>query len=394
MSGTVTSKPRARPRTTLLGARIRANPALTRIAFSALSDEERSGFGSLANDPTLHGVVRDGHGAVKVADHDTARLLDSLREPRRVEGELAEDEFSLVRLVLDGMIEVEAGADDFVSGSRAYEVVCEPFLLPPPGTKTARLSHMALQHAQRLEIEDSVRVSVRLYFYGRLATAPSWLTRYSTRESIERFLHIEPGGVLARRMRQAWRAVELEPPNDGWFLWSSREPPAGKRSDRYKLYVSPLPESVPAVFAAAVDVAEETGAVALKVGNDAASLLRPDKMVLYFSDLDLVPVAAARLARELAGYPGQGVPFTAELADSDGLLSLGVDPPRSEHGLAWQERESWRLWVTNRLAVALVSSRREGGPLEPWQYALARLEFDGVDPSTWVPAAHLWDGPE
>ena len=41
------------------------------------------------NDPALHGVVRDEHGAVKVADHDSARLLDLLREPRRVEGELA-----------------------------------------------------------------------------------------------------------------------------------------------------------------------------------------------------------------------------------------------------------------------------------------------------------------
>jgi hypothetical protein len=162
VSATVAAKPRARPRPTLLGKRIRANPTLTPIAFSALSDEERWGFGSLATDPTLHGVVRDGHGAVKVADHETAHLLDFLREPRRVESELAEEEFSLVRLVLDGMIEVEAGAGDFVSGSRAYDIVCDPFSLPPPETKTARLSQLALQHAQGLEIEDSLRVSVRL----------------------------------------------------------------------------------------------------------------------------------------------------------------------------------------------------------------------------------------
>jgi hypothetical protein len=391
VSAAVVAKPRARPRTILFGARIRGNPRLTLIPFAALSDEERSGFGSLANDLALYGVVRDERGAVKVADHDTARLLDTLREPRRVEGDLAEDEFNLVRLVLDGIIEVETGACDFVSGSRAYDIVCDAFSLPAPETKTARLSQMALQHAQGLEIEDAVRVSVRLYFYGRLATSPSWLARHSTRESIERFLNIGPGGTLARKMRQAWRAVELEPTNDGWFLWSSREALGGTRSDRYKLYVSPLPESVPAVFAAAADVAAEAGAVALKVGNDAASFLRPDKIVLYFSDLDRVSVAAGRLAHELAGCPGHGVPFTAELADSDGLLSFGIDPPRAEHALAWQERESWRLWLTNRLAVALVAARRDGGSLEPWQYALARLEFDGVDPATWVPAVDLWD---
>ena len=131
--------------------------------------------------------------------------------------------------------------------------------------------------------------------------------------------------------------------------------------------------------------------MALKVGNDAASLLRPDKIVLYFSDLDRVSAAARRLAHELAGCPGHGVPFTAELADSGGLVSYGIDPPRPEFALAWQERESWRLWLTNRLAVALFAARRDGGPLEPWQYALARLEIDGIDPSTWAPSADLWE---
>lgn len=387
----VDSVPRARPRTTLLGARIRANPRLTLIPFPDLSDEDRSGFGSLANDPALHGVVRDEHGAVKVIDHDSARLLDLLREPQRVEGELARDELSLVRLVLDGLLEVWSEARGFVSGSRAYDIMCGSFSLPAPTTKTARLSQMALQHAQRLEIEDALRVSVRLYFYGRLATSPSWLARHPTRDAIERFLHIEQGGTLARRMRRAWQAVDLEPPNDGWFLWRSRQPPSGKRSDRYKLYVSPLPESVPAAFSAAVGVAEDVGAVALKVGNDAPSLLRPDKIVLYFADLDSVSAGAARLAHELAGCPVHGVPFTAELAGSDGLLSFGIDPPRPEHAIAWQERESWRLWLTNRLAVALLAARRDGGSLEPWQYALARLELEGIDPSTWAPPADLWD---
>ncbi len=383
--------PRARPRTNLLGAYIRANPRLTFIPFQSLSDEERSGFGSLADDPALQGVVRDEHGAVKVADQETMRLLDSLRKPQRVEGELAGDEVSLVRLVLDGLIEVESGTGDFVSRSPAYDVVCDIFSLPEPSTKTARLSQMALQYAQALEIEDALRLSARLYFYGRHATSPSWLARYPTRESIERFLQIERGGTLERKMRRAWRAVDLEPPNDGWFLWSSRQPPSGKRSDRYKLYVSPLPELVPVAFSAAAGVAEEVGAVALKVGNDAPSFLRPDKIVLYFSDFDRVSAAAARLSHELAGCPGHGVPFTAELVGNDGLLSFGIDPPRAEHALAWQDRESWRLWLTNRLAVALVAARRDGGSLEPWQYALARLELDGIDPSTWVAPTDLWD---
>ena len=99
---------------------------------------------------------------------------------------------------------------------------------------------------------------------------------------------------------------------------------------------------------------------------------------------------AAQLSSELAGCPSQGVPFTAELAGSEGLLSWGMDPPRSQHMLEWQERESWRLWVTNRLALALVAARRDGGLLEPWQYALARIELEGIDATTWTPHGDLW----
>jgi hypothetical protein len=127
------------------------------------------------------------------------------------------------------------------------------------------------------------------------------------------------------------------------------------------------------------------------VGNDAASLLRPDKIVLYFPDLENVITAAQRLAGKLAGCPAQGVPFTAELAGSDGLVSYGIDPPRPEFALAWQERESWRLWLTNRLAVALLDARRNGGQFQPWQYAMARLAIDGVDPLTWAPSGDLWE---
>ena len=383
--------PRARPRVNLPDAPLRTNPQLTLIPFSGLSQEERGGLGKLTDDPTLYGALRDEHGAVKVVDHESAALLESLREPTRLVDVLQADEISLVRLVLDGVLEVETASGEFVSGSRAYDVVCEVHSPPLPRTRTARLSQAALRYAQGLDIEDVLRLSARLYFYGRLPASPHWLARLSSAAAVEQFLEIESQGRLARRLQRSWRAVALEPPNDGWFLWRNRAGPNGRSSgDRFKLYISPLPESVPAAFAASVDVAEKVGAVALKVGNDATSLLRPDKIILYFAAFDGVAGAAERLSAELAGCPSQGVPFTAELADSDGLLSWGMDPPRSEHMLEWQERESWRLWVTNRLALALVAARRDGGVLEPWQYALARIEFEGIDAATWTPHGDLW----
>jgi hypothetical protein len=361
------------------------------MPFAGLSEKERGGFGTLANDQTLYGALFDERGAVKVVDHESALLIESLRQPAHLPSTLGADELSLTRLVLDGVLEVETAAGEFVSGSSAFDVVCEVLPPPPATTKTARLSQAALRYAERLDVEDAPRLSARLYFYGRLPASPQWLARLPSRASVERFLGIEQSAPLARRLRRSWRAVEPEPPNDGWFLWGARGASAADAADRFKLYVSPLPESVPAAFSAAVGVAGEVGARALKVGNDASSLLRPDKIVLYFADFERVTAAASRLAEELSGCPGQGVPFTAEIADADGLLSWGVDPPRSEHMLEWQERESWRLWVTNRLALALLVARRDGGPLEPWRFALARIELDGIDSTTWAPRGDLWE---
>jgi hypothetical protein len=114
-------------------------------------------------------------------------------------------------------------------------------------------------------------------------------------------------------------------------------------------------------------------------------LLRPDKFVVYFSAFESLRTTAERILTGLRGCPAQGVPFSAEITD-DGLLSWGFDPPPDKGALAWRERESWRLWITNRLASALVAARKSATTgIEPWQFALDRLRLDQVDTATWAP---------
>jgi hypothetical protein len=94
----------------------------------------------------------------------------------------------------------------------------------------------------------------------------------------------------------------------------------------------------------------------------------------------------------LAGCPAQGVPFTAQMTE-DGLISRGIDPPPDNALPGWMERESWRLWVTNRLATAILAATPErGGGMEPWQFALRRMRLEGVDTATWTPSDRIWDG--
>src|SRR5207248_2006408 len=90
------------------------------------------------------------------------------------------------------------------------------------------------------------------------------------------------------------------------------------------------------------------------------------------------------------GMPAHGVPFTAQI-DAKGLLSWGMDPPHSEHLLPWQG-PSWRYWITDRLAGALISANRTNArEVKPWQFALERLQLEGIDTTTWLPSASLWE---
>jgi hypothetical protein len=379
-------------RRTLGDQLFRSNQRLTLGSFADLSEAERAAFGTLPDDPTLYGVLRDERGAIKIVDNESARLIQELCEFPRPASAIDAANIDLARLVLDGVLQVESATGEYVSGSAAAGSFLDVSWMPgPPATRTARLSEAALRYAQALCLAEPLRLSARLYFYGRLPVSPQRITGLSNLSTVERFLGLTDGGRTAKTLQRSWRPVIDDESGAGWMLWARRNRSfSGQRSDRVKLYVSPLPDALPEAFAGAVETADDSGAVALKVGKDAASLLRPDKIVLYFASLDHLAAAARRLATKLAGCPSHGVPFTAELCDSDGLLSWGMDPPRSEHRLDWRERESWRLWLTNSLALAIVVAQRDGGPLEPWRYAMIRAELEGIDSTTWAPRCDPW----
>jgi hypothetical protein len=134
-----------------------------------------------------------------------------------------------------------------------------------------------------------------------------------------------------------------------------------------------------------VQILNDSGAHSFKVGANSIGVLRPDKFVLYFSDCNSLQQTAREIALALSGCPVHGVPFTASI-DDGGLLSWGIDPLPAIGAPWWQRPESWRLWVTNRLAAALISARNSpSASLQPWQFALERLRLDDVDTETWAP---------
>lgn len=376
----------------------RASPRYELVLFDRLSPWEREALAELRRDPSFYGVLRPlepaaGLGA-KSVDRDTALLFLTLREPGPLPAYVEEmlgaaAGRTLTRLVADGVLEIAEG-EEFVSGAAALALIGDERTPRGGGGRLAALSREALRYAQALGLDDPLLLSWRIYGYNRLPLTPAWRRLLPAAEAVEAHLGLEKGGRNRRALDRSWRPGSR---GEHWLAWharSARPEPSREGGAVFKLYVSPVPEALGEGFAEILEALSASRARQFKVGADAAGLLRPDKIVAYFPDFDRLSEAAGRLGGRLAGLAPQGVPFTAEIA-GDGLLSWGADPPVAQRSPLLGGWESWRLWLTNRLAAALVASRGEGAA-EPWRFALERVRLEGVDTETWTPGALLLRG--
>jgi hypothetical protein len=379
----------------LLGRELRANPAYELVLWDRLAPEERRALDLLLRDPDFYGVLRprsaEGPASalgVKAVDRDTALLFLTLREPgplpsyvQAVLGEAAGR--TVARLIADGVLEIEKDGA-FLCGPAALQV--QGAL--GNGGRLADLSLAALRYGQALAIDDPLRLSFRLYGYNRRPLTPLWQKLLPGPEAVRAYLGIAAGGAHRKLLDRMWQP---SPPSEAWLSWQSRmAETADARGATWKLYVSPAPEALVEGFGAVLEALAAARAGQFKIGSGAAGLLRPDKIVAYFPSFERLEEAARAVESRLGGVAAQGVPFTSEIA-GDGLLSWGMDPPESERD-PWGGRESWRLWLTHRLARALLAARGSGEEIEPWRWAVERLRLEGIDPGTWTPAASQWGG--
>jgi hypothetical protein len=392
----------------ILGRELRANPQYELVLFDRLEPELRRALAEFARDPGFYGVLRPGGEAglatglgVKSVDRDTALLFLTLREPgplpayvRAMSGEGAAR--VVAQLVADGVLEVgEGGA--FLSGAAASRLLWDE---GPGGEgrggRLAELSLAALRYGQALAVSDPLKLSLRLYGYNRRPLNPRWKQLLPDAEAVERHLGIGPGGPHRRLLDGGWSRT----PSEGWISWRRRGVDSAavlsSSGATYKLYISPEPEALADGFGRVLDALAAARTQQFKIGADAAGLLRPDKIVAYFPSHERLAAAAAAVAERLDGTPAQGVPFTSEIGGG-GLLSWGVDPP-ADSG-SGQGRESWRLWLTHRLAVALLAGKnaafsgsKPGSKpgSEPWRFAVERLRLEGVDTDSWTPSGRLF----
>ena len=381
--------------------RFRSTAQLELKRLDELTPEQKEPFLELEADEDFYGLLIPAPGIalnVKSVGKQAADLFRGLATPTSIDAALlADDEYrnDVIDLVLDGVLEIESG-DGFVSGADAFPI----FFPDPPPVPTdgaiARLSREALEHAEDLATNDASALTSALYAYNRIPLTRFWLSRFADREAVLTHIGADTG-QLKSMLERYWMISPAE--NAAyWISWRSR---ANDRhhmpGPTYKLYVSPRPERIRDAFHALVRVLSDFPGAGFKIGPDASGLLRPDKLVSYFTSRESLDRAARALKNELAGCPAHGIPFSAGI-DEDGLLSWGMDPPDSERALSWQQRESWRLWIAMRLANALAIAKRsatrattrsQSTAVEPWRFAVERLRRHAVNFETWTPTT-IW----
>ncbi len=372
----------------LLSRRFRRSSDYRMVPLTALTGEQASAYGSLGQDPSIFGILLpEGPGAtVKAVDRDVALLWLTLSEAGPLPPLPADTPpGDIGRLVVDGILEVEA-AGTFVTGPAAGDLAGLP-----AGADDAvdAASYEALRYGSLLPIDEPAPLSARLYFHGRIPAGPGWRTRLPDPAAVAAFLGLSSRDRLGRSIRRSFQRRAPGSDGDAWATFARRaedgEPE--RPSARHKVYVCVQPGDVPAVLADVLEIAEGVGVDQWKVAASLQTLLRPDKLVLYADS----PSRADAVAAELAAAPNVSAAMAQPLAfvrraDDDGRVAVGIDPPRTEQKLVWMERESWRLWVTNRLAAGLVHARRSGArERAAISFALDRLRLDGVDPRTWAP---------
>lgn len=369
MAGALTAVARFDARL-LRGARVRA-PLGHRIAATRIEGRD---------EPALLFLPPDGDWrSRRLVSADLARVLRECAEPVRLPARSIGVR-QLAGLVLDGVLEFEVGGR-FTSGAAAHRILF-PGAASPPRGRLGRLSFEALQVTAACGSAPSARAADRLYRFNTRPASASWQRLLPNDTAARRFVGLErrdaaPGGHPAGTWH-VWQATVTPGPRPGQPTW--------------KLYVSPVPEATSdACRALLATLGRRHGPFSMKLGRTVSGVLRPDRLVAYFTDRERLRRTATGLRATLGGIAAQGVPFTASLG-GDGLLSWGADFATGDAlpGLALER--SWRGWITVRLGSGISTALRSGSD-DPVTFALDRVWLDGVNPGTWSPGRHaMMDG--
>lgn len=387
----------------LLDRTVRLNPQYQMIRLRSARGPVREIARRLSADRDLYGLLLSDAAEqlpAKAIGRDVWDLLSALQSPRsaRIDGVDTSPEYAqfLKKQIIDGVIEV-ATDSGFKSGINAVDGLGKLLAVSQPVNEIQRLSWRAIELAYRSAIGEVNQLACRLYFYNRLPVSRHWLTRFPNESHILRFLQLERDGSWPG-MPAAIRAGTPKPSSKDrilfhryWRSWivraSRRIKPA--KSQVFKVYLSPVPDGMAKVLHIALDLLPGSGAFHMKAPRTVQGILRPDKIIAYFTDRRDAEAFGRQVLEKSPSVEAQGVPFTSAI-DAGALASWGVEPPASAQAFAWQERNSWRFWVALRIARAILNVRKAQAK-DPVHSILSAVEVSGIDTRRWLPTSQHWD---
>ena len=370
----------------LAGKRFRTNPRLLVTAWADLQSGHRDRLHELHADPDFFGIagVRRVGESMKAIDNQTAALFRALSAPAPLPIEarrlLREDVEPLLRLILDDFLRVE-GEGGFVGGPAALELFPELVDAADAADPLTSLSDDALRYAASVRGASVRAVESRLYAYNGAPADPT-LQRFEPASAAAHALGLTSHARLGQLISRTW-VGPVRFSASSWWTFTQPSAPASEML-RFKVYISPRIDVMRRALEIAVPILIHHDCPAFKIGAGLLQLLRPDKFVAYFANRNDMLRCAVALGHALKPVHPQGVPFTAS-ADGSASVSWGIDPPAGAKLLSWQAQDSWRTWVTRRLARYLVIARHNpSSRITSWQFARTRLKLDGVDTTRWV----------
>jgi hypothetical protein len=191
--------------------------------------------------------------------------------------------------------------------------------------------------------------------------------------------------LLTAGTREYFQEIESAEGSAAWHFYSRSGASTYNRAGmpQHKLYVSPTLDDLLPCVEKLLAVLPSTKAHTWKIGRGFPGIVRADKICLYFNEQVDASWAGQMLAKHLDGFNAQGVPFTRR-CDRSGLVSEGIDPPNDSDRSRRKAPISWRVWVSQKIAQALLLQMQQSQcPLGAEQYALWTLQILGVDPRVW-----------
>ena len=173
--------------------------------------------------------------------------------------------------------------------------------------------------------------------------------------------------------------LEFNEWREGWYTWKKIR--VHKRQDiGYKVYVGVDISCVPEVFEIIATLFMESEATAIKISNGKSGLLRPDKLVVYFNEIEHAKKFCSYICRNytISRYLSHAVPFTQQVIPNSSILSIGVDFRRMSL--------SWRQKVVSKLSCAIYFLKQQGVIEEEDYHKVIKvvLELNNIEYLRWA----------